>query len=1063
MTERPIISVLLFDATGDPVSGDAIRILEGLAEAGLIDPLWTVDIGHGQRREWQVWHAGLGGRRTCTGLLNDIADGGPVDVAQVISLSTESADGAESVHVLAADVKETVTALRLHQPLDARVVDARVAAPIRMDGRSETVELFSSHADVNLLLIPEDRESDEHFGAPLSLERPDEYAAHVAAEIASHAGLWKGMDESPLTRGSAGVIGHGDARVIFARSYARVLIGPPVPLTAAVGDLEQLPVPGGRERAQDPVHGVAEVARQLVGAVPGLWYRQPQPYSPPVETLDTIATAGRVLREAAAYLRSVPRHLRAGVFADLDQLAAEALAGTVGSDSKIQVEWTGVAPTPEPPTIETMIRRLRHELARSARLRDASVVTSDGWFDVIATVLGAADGGRSVPGVERPNNRGRPAVIGDVDLLSPELDSDPSVVATALGAYELPGDLLDVAYEAHPQEHGKVDDVDEPQDETEQDETERDEGEAAASTAEGAAVAADANEFHLDDLHEGLDSSRVLLCELVARVEAQADAADKQLSRAWAALEQAKERFRQREGNDLGLLGWAMGGLTGVLVVVVTLATGLAETLRVHQWTGVVRTSVGVVLAVVALTAAGAAAYAAFRDRPNQSGGLRTGLALVAVAAFIAVVAWGEERVAGDTDVFGRMRVRELVFFGTVLIALAMIARSSARLRTDAGDAAARLAGSVALAYLSVGLIGGVVRPTGWYADADPSTRLRLGLAAAAIVLLAMVVVLARISVRRIQERLRLHDQAARLNHEIAVAIDAGRQRTALRAAASQMLGTATALARIFRRPFGHVPPQEDARPTAPNDFCAANKAQLQRFDLDQRAFDTLIARIRHQLAHLGWLQAQYETAVEAFRAEMAAIYGTNPNEIAESRPEDDPSAHDFRSGVGGPSPGGMRWDFARLLYEGRLDAALRAPLGQLATDELLSGYIDRPGGRIDGSPSSIRDFASPLVSGSPPQLPAYTFDRQDLPVGDDERARLSPTLWWPKGAVDPPSARDFELMPTQVVDMGARGTVLSFVRTDWSMPMALSLLPVAPERTLRQQVIAQPSEPPMM
>ena len=1060
MTERPIISVLLFDAEGDPVAGDAIRILEGLAEAGLIDPLWTVDIGHGQRREWQVRHTDPRGRRTCSGLLNDIAGGGPVDIAQVVSLTTESTGSEEAVAVLAEDVKETVTALRLHQPLDARVVDARVAAPIRMDRRSVTVALFSSHADVNLLLIPEDRESDEHFGAPLSLDRPQEYAAHVAAEIASHAGLWTGMEDSPLTRGAAGVIGHGDARVTFARSYARVLIGPPVPLTAAVGNLEHLPVPSTRERAQDPVQGVAEVARQLVGAVPGLWYRQPQSYVPPVETLDTRTTARRVVREAGAYLRSVPRHLRAGVFADLDQLAAEALAGTVGDESTIQVAWTGVATTSEPPTIDSMIRRLRHELARSARLRDASVVTGDGWLDVIATVLGVADGGRFVPGVERPNNRGRLAVIGDVELLTPDPDPDPSVVAASLRDYELPADALEVAYDGDPHDQGEVGARDdEPQLPNEAD----DEADALAASDEEEEEANSSLEFRIDDSYEELVSSRVLLSELVARVESQAEAADNQLSSAWSALEHARERFRHRDGNDLGLLGWTMGGLTAALVVILILASGAAETLKLHQWNGPVRTSVGLVLAVVALTAAGAAAYAAFRERPKEFGSLRTGLASLVVAAFIAAGGWGQARVAGEDDLFGRMRVQELVLFGTVLVALVMIARSSARLRTDAGDAAARVAGSIALAYLSVGLVGGVVRRTGWYADADPSRRLRLGLAAAAVVLLAMTVVLARISVRRIQERLRLHDQAARLNYEIAVAIDAGRQRTALHAAASQLLGSCTALVRIIRRPFGHVPPVDDARPEAPNDFCAANKAQLQRFDLDQRAFDTLIARIRHQLGHLGWLQAQYETAVEAFRLEMASIYGTNPSDIAESRPEDDPTANDLRSGSSGSLPTGMRWDFVRLLYEGRLDAALRAPLGRLATDELLSGYIDRPGGRIDGSPSSIRDFASPLVSGYPPQLPAYLFERQDLPVGDDERARLSPTLWWPKGAVEPPSIRSFELMPTQVCDMGARGTVLAFVRTDWSMPMALSLLPVAPQRTFSRPVVAESVEPPMM
>src|SRR5690606_5703833 len=113
--------------------------------------------------------------------------------------------------------------------------------------------------------------------------------------------------------------------------------------------------------------------------------------------------------------------------------------------------------------------------------------------------------------------------------------------------------------------------------------------------------------------------------------------------------------------------------------------------------------------------------------------------------------------------------------------------------------------GTVALGYLSLSVVGGVVRPGGWYERTDASTRLRWGLITMSLLGLAMVCLLAWILQRRLQERLRLRDEAERLRWETAVAVHASRSASALRAAHAQMLGTAVALARLLRKPFGDV------------------------------------------------------------------------------------------------------------------------------------------------------------------------------------------------------------------------------------------------------------------
>lgn len=1049
MSERPVVTVLLYESIGDSVAGGAVRELLDLAAAGFISPLWLVDIGHGHDREWSVRFAGPGGDEPIDALLPAIAVGGPVDQAQVITIATAAVCDPGTIRQLAADASATVEALRRLQPAEARIIDARMVAPLSLEEATLTVGLFSAHADANLLLVPDDRESDAHFGAPLSLDRPEQFHGHVAGEVASHAGLWTGMDESPLARGSAGVIGVGDPKVTIARSYVRILNGPPVPLSAAVANLTALPVPHGRAPSLDADLDVWSVARTVTERVPGLRHQPPPPYEPPVEVLDTRSAARRLAVEALRYLKAIPTHLRSGVYADLDQLAAEALTAAAGEEAAIHVSWTGIAPRNASLDVDQLLDSMRRQVARSQRIQDASLVSGDGWSDVIISILATADGGNFALGVPPPENHGVRAVVAELDLLAPESAHDAIEIAEELDAYSPPPDPAFVEQDREDVATDSTDaEDDEPPATQPGDQNAVEDGEP--DTPDEAAPPGEHVRPPLDGPAEALPRSRVLLGEMVARVRKEQEAAESELQRALGTLREGRERLLNRSGNDLGALAWVMGTFAALLATVALVSTGAAEVVGADRWSPQVRTVLGLSLAAIAVVVGGGAIVAAFREHAEQRRHLQALLGLLLLTAVIAFGLGADVRLS--TDVFGKMYGRELVLFITVLTALVLVARAAARLQSASGDAAARVVGTVALGYLSLSVVGGVVRPGGWYERTDASTRLRWGLTTMSLLGLAMVCLLAWILQRRLQERLRLRDEAERLRWETAVAVHASRSASALRAAHAQMLGTAVALARLLRKPFGDVPSQEDLRPPEPNLLCSANKVQIQRFDLDQRAFETLVARIRHQLARHGWLQQQYEAAVEAFRGEMASLYGTDPEEISRARPEDDPSSAPLDGS--GRLPPGMRWDFVRVLFDGRLDAALGAALERLATDELLSGYIDRPGGRIDGSPSSIREFAAPLALASPPRLSAELFERQDLPTGDDPRAKLQPTLWWPKDAVEAPADLDIELMPTRVHDTGERGMVLTFVRTDWSVPMALSQLPVAAPGSRSQPTI---------
>lgn len=1075
MSGQSIVSIILHDASADPIAAGAVLLLEGMAEAGLVDPLWTVDIGHGPDRAWTVSHCDPQGKTAWDGLLNGIASGGVADIAQVIAVGTAAMEQDDAVAVLAEDVEETVAALKAMQPHDARVIDTRIVAPMSLERTTTMVGLFSSYADVNLLLLPEDRASDDHFGAPIAWDRPEDFKAHVAAEVASHAGLWKGIDATPLAAGAAGVIGVGDTKVTMARSYARLLIGPPVPLEAALADIDQLPVPSGREPSVDPSRSVCVSAARLIDGTHGLHFKPPERYRPPVEMLSTGSAVRRLVSEVGSYLRSVPHQLRAGAFADLDEVAAEAVGRTVGADAVIGVARFDYGPVEAGNGVERIVRSVDYELSRLRAVRDASALGPEVWPHVVASVLAVADGSSTSGGTLQAVNHGRGAVVALLDHLSPVIGDDPSGIAAELQRYEASTShslLLDSDFEdeSDVEETDPDEDTDSAEDTDSLQDTEGEDATAESDENSPSDSPIDPDVAGNDTSTPGIaeqstdDEPPMLLGELVARLGQQADIASRVLETHVAELHAAKQRFADRS-SGLGVLAWIMGGLVALLVTIVAVQLGLPQMVGVDDWSGRTTTLVGVVLAAVALVAAGATAAAVGAFEAANDDRLKLTAKMVVITA-VGVLAFGASRDArvGEGSLLGASRVSEIVFFLTVIALLVTMARSESRLRTPAGDAAARVTGSVTLAYVALSVMGGLVRPSGWYQSLDSSVRLRLWWMSFALILAAMAVVLGVIATRRVKERLRLRDEAAKLRWRAGAAIAVGQQLSALRAAEQQMLGSATALARIFRRPFGNVAKIPDERPDDPGRFCPANKVQIQRFDLDQRAREMLVARIRHQLADVGWLVKQYEAAVEAFRPELAMLYGLDPDEESRARPELDPTSEAF---LGAPAslPRGVRWDFVRMLYAGTLDRALQAPLGKLATDELLSGYIDRPGGRIDGSPSSIAEFAAPLATGVAPDLPVSIFSKLDLPVAGDEATRLKPTLWWPSNAVDlPRSHASGDVEVAHVHNAGSQGLIIPFVRTDWSVPLPLRSLPIAGVQTQVKPVDSpETSTPPIM
>lgn len=1083
MTGSRFRTVLLYDAMGDPVAAAAVHQLQWMAYAGLTDPVWTVDIGSGTARQWRIQETSQAGVVERESLLDTLAGTGPAELAQVVTIATGAACNEEVVRTLAGDARETVKALREFRPQGSRVIDARLIAPVSLEEPTFLVALLTPHADANLIAIPEDRESDEHFGAPVSGAHPEQFAGHVAAEVASQTGLWTGMGETPLEATSAGTIGNRDVKVNLVRSYCRVLLGPPVPLQSAVSELSPLPVPSGRELALDPDRDVSVAAFRLVKATTGMSHDRPPPYASPVRFVGTWNAFKHYLHEMSIYLRTVPQQLRAGVAADLDSVAAEAFTAVAGADSSIQIGRDPDGSIGLDRTIDRLVRTVEYEVDRLVSIPDPSPIAPDAWPFIVDALLAVADGSRLARGAWLPRNHGRQAVVTQVEYLAPELDADPGRVAQALATYESTGrhalawfadtddsfELEDDYYDEtglddtdsgsttsgedpgeqpDPGDQASVEDKDdEGENEEGNDVVAGDESPDAADVdddssrrgsgegdTEPATVVGDSHGFSL--------APSVLLGEFTARIRAERESAERSLRSNLAQLREARRALTRRE-SGLGQLAWLMGGLATMLMTVLVIALGVPRWIRMTEWSVATRTSLGVLMAAAALgTAIGTGvAVGAFRSTEERRN--LTAAKLMAIAWIGAVgigLAWSD-RLRGTTR---DLLPPELVFFVTVLLCLLVVARAAVDLDTAGGRGAARLIGSIALGYVALSVIGGVEREGGWYYDLTTSERAYLIFFTVGILVIAMAIVLALIARRRVSERLRLRDAAARLRWLVDTSRGTARQVSSLTAAENQAIGTATALVRLFRLPFGHLRGILDDRPVAPNEYCSAKKVQIHRFDLDPRAQQLLTARIRHQLGGVGWLVRQYENAVRAFRPELAMLHGADPEDLSSVRPEEDPSAPRYWGSL--DLPRGVRWDFVRLLYSGRLDAALQAPLGELATDELLSGYIDRSGGRIDGSPSSIGEFAAPLALKRPPPLPFYLFVDGDLPTATDDRVHLRSRLYWPTNAVRLPSGTVHNsIVTTRIHDAGSKGIVIPFVRVDWSETMALSQLPLVP------------------
>lgn len=975
------VTVVVAHAQADPVVRRALEDLERFAAAQLIRPLWVVDAGDDPTPALLCRRLGPEATPERAPLLDDLAEVPGIAVAHVVAVASSSLEPAE-VLTLALASSHVRAQLERHRPPSAVVVEARVLAVDLIDTPTPLVDLFSPDAQANIVLVPEDRVSDDAFAVPISAVGEEVFAAHVAAGLATQAGLWRGMGEAPIEHGSAGVLGAGDAKVVVTRSFVRLAVGPPLPVDEALTTMRHLPIPSSCAPSHHPSKLVADWAGAMLGRAPELRFTAPPVPPDERERVGVVAAAGRLRREGARYLRGLPHQLRSGAAADLEQLAGESLNAAVGDDAVLTAVWAGMDRHGDQgnlvtaPTVEALEAAVA---ARRAQV-DGSRVRRALWSELVDDALALADGG-AAPGVEPPHDDGPRPVLTDPALFGPDPSGGAAAVREALTGGDVDGATL----------VGRL---------------------VGAVRAQS-----DTAERGLSSAMEEFRRARQLLDRRAGFILG----ALNWLMAALVCMVGVSLVLLTGRVESLGLLDWGaeQRAVAWLSLSTVALCAALACAVPVLRRAPV----------------AGA--------RPSSGG--RAGLAVLFSFLVLVAVGTHDAVVRAPAPV-GAVRIGEVLLtalFGAALVGLAYLCHQRGARR---GATAAKALGAIALVHAWLSAVGGIVREGSWYAELPLSERrLQLGQWAAGLLLL-VVATLAVIAWLRVKERLRLGAAAARLRWAEQATLTCADQAERLQVALGQLISTATALTRLAWLPFGRPVAVEDRRPAGLEDLASARSVRISRFELSEQGREALLTRIRREVAKPGWLQHEYAEVLHLFRPELAHQTGRDVASLAHLRPEQDAAIEAGGEATFGRPESDRwafaRMLDEGLFDRARRERVAGLASGQIFGLYFERDERQRGGGEAF---ETIEDLGGELVRGSAPHLPATFFRRMSLPVADDPRARFTPQVWWPTSVVPPPeSLLDVAVHESEPVDAASAGLVLAFVRSDWTSPFAVSSLPLS-------------------
>lgn len=964
-----VVSTVLVGDWDGP-AGEAATTLGTMVARGMVRPFWFVDARMARGRPWPGVSFGRQGPEDVP-LFTSIGEQAASEIRIAVLATSGDGVATDQVAQVAAEVHRQLLSLA---PGRSSVRVARIWFPEWEALAEPGGAFFSTHADANLVVIPEDRRSDSHFAAPLTPEA-DSFAGHVAAETASIMGMFAGMEGCALDGMGPGVIFGDQPKVRLARSFVRVGRSPALPLQEIVDHEGRLPVPPGTIEAPSPSAAVADIASRSGPIFESLVFEVRDPEPPQRRQLRPTQALLLVLKEMGLFVISLPKRAVEGLFEDFSELAGRTMQDLVGSSSIVEVVWRGkFDPGTGGVDFDALIADLKAQAERRLDLQGGASIDQTVWHDLRTLVLSTVDGSQPPAAVDPIELQGRRAVVNDAAALA--LHPQDGLVGTAKA-------ILDEAESETP---------------------------ITLLGRLGARIEAiaGANRTAVSQLLETLDVRLTALANYRPPGFAFWHIAGSVLLAAFVV-------------SLLLLTGlvrdWGITDISPMMrdVAFAVLTAACAGALFLFRGYGAAALAEGA-------TGRRADRRASLGTGPIWLGGLfGAGVAWLFVSIGVANLGYP------DTDIAASSALLAGVVTGAGLGQAYSLAAHQDRL--PAAGRMSRLSILVVLVYVSVLVVGAIAQPDGWYATATDVDLARWRGPVCWGLGLALLAVLAFVSWRRVQERLALrwYGQSIRgLAEQVDAAFTADRVADAAR---EQFLGLSAVLSRLIWYPYGKGGSLPESGAGLPG--FGVSKAAVCQFGLSSRGEKLFEVRTLRLASERGWLTAQYEGSVQSYRAEQALLVGTD-DPSAVNRPDQDPKTvaqYDAES----RADRGDRWRWADLFFDGSYDPDFLQALETHGEKEVFGPILADPAnfepiGDCAGGLSLIEFMSEVFPEGDGSADPRF-FDPDHLAGGAFERT-WHQQVWWPREQLFAAGSRveDKEIHP---VGSLARGAVWVAVRAD--------------------------------
>lgn len=943
----------------------AIDLLTEWALHGLIHPFIFHEVGE---RAVYVSDQGIGEPSSVFEILGS-------QRLEVIRIAALAGPDLEEAGGLEARTRTIVDQIRDDLAPDGlKVVEVRIWAPPdprSKGGWSAPAGLFSSAADANLVLIPEDRQTEDRVGIPFARLEDPSYDSHMAAELATALGMWTAMPGGPVDVMQAGTIGFGEPKVHLVRSFVRVAEIPAISLAGAADHGGVLRVPPGCQEAPYPLEVLAYAQdslgelldRELVRTAPS---RGPEW----VGMRRFMRELGRGIVNSMRYMFTISEVVIDG----LRDMAGRVVEDAVGRDSVLRLIWRGRPSEVDEGDRTLDVEELVATIRRRRALKGGVRINQELWSDVGTAVFSLVDGGDMPDGVPPPRIEGRVVMVKEVGMIAPPYGPDlasgiredtakatPSTLLGRLGAH------LRRAEQRSRREFDRL--------------VERSKGLLELEQPPALTVA-------------GVVTSALVVLIVTGLVT---------LSGLVELLGVTGMRPSTR--------AWLWGGITAVYglglwmvsrAVRARFATGEPE--EVPTAVPLVGSGEGSVREQAANGGSDRVEHAPTgptnerrgnrkKNSPSPASSMLRRVATVASvggAIALAVALTMRRGFAWDDVAIG-------VTAGLTLYAIGLAVRLDRKpYRSLETFRQVRLLFFFTVIYGAFALVGLLARANEWYGrrQLEGFADLWIGLAVVILLTLLLLLAMAFDGYRRDN---RARTRVSDLERAIVAAVDT---QWITEEAFEQFVGSAASWAAVMWKPFGEFVPGFGG--TRDEFSFGVLKAETRPFLVTPLGALAMRERMMKELAKPGWLSRRYQTAITAYRRRRAIETGTEPGSIL--LPDRDPRevhtvALEHRSKVSG------RWRFLSDLAEGIYNKELSRALDALDHANAAE-WVYQQEGTLAASETGGESLAQYLGTVVPQRESKASFVYFVADARPAVERSWQPTLWWPSALLDRPEGQ---------------------------------------------------------